>query len=48
VRDWLSATDWDKTPPAPALPEEVIKNTRAKYVEAYHRLVPAEKRGLKL
>jgi len=48
VRDWLSGTDWDKTPPAPGLPEDVIKNTRAKYIEAYHRLVPAEKRGLKL
>jgi phosphoribosylaminoimidazole-succinocarboxamide synthase len=48
VRDWLSATDWDKTPPAPSLPEEVVQNTRAKYIEAYHRLVPAEKRGLAL
>ena len=48
VRDWLSGTDWDKTPPAPALPEDVIRNTRAKYVEAYHRLVPAEKRVLNI
>jgi phosphoribosylaminoimidazole-succinocarboxamide synthase len=48
VRDWLSGTDWDKTPPAPALPEDVIRNTRAKYVEAYHRLVPAAERVLKI
>ena len=48
VRDWLSGTDWDKTPPAPVLPEDVIRNTRAKYVEAYHRLVPAEKRVLNI
>jgi len=48
VRDWLSQTDWDKTPPAPSLPEDVIRNTRAKYVEAYHRLVPADKRAIVL
>lgn len=48
LRDWLSATDWDKTPPPPSLPEDVIRNTRAKYVEAYHRLVPAEKRVIDL
>jgi phosphoribosylaminoimidazole-succinocarboxamide synthase len=38
VRDWLSATDWDKNSPPPALPEEIITNTRAKYIEAYERL----------
>ena len=38
VRDYLETLDWDKTPPAPELPEEVIMNTRAKYVEAYELL----------
>jgi phosphoribosylaminoimidazole-succinocarboxamide synthase len=35
VRDWLDSTGWDHAPPAPALPEEVIAGTRARYVEAY-------------
>jgi phosphoribosylaminoimidazole-succinocarboxamide synthase len=35
VRDWASATGWDKTPPAPEIPERVATETRAKYVEAY-------------
>jgi phosphoribosylaminoimidazole-succinocarboxamide synthase len=38
VRDWLSATGWDKNSPPPALPEDVVKKTREKYVEAYERL----------
>ena len=38
VRDWLSATDWDKNSPPPALPEEIVVKTREKYVEAYERL----------
>jgi phosphoribosylaminoimidazole-succinocarboxamide synthase len=38
VRYWLETTDWDKTPPAPALPEDIVERTRAKYVEAYERL----------
>jgi len=35
LRDWLSAQDWDKTPPAPALPDEVVAETGKKYAEAY-------------
>jgi phosphoribosylaminoimidazole-succinocarboxamide synthase len=35
VRDWASSTGWDKSPPAPAVPEDVVAGTRAKYVEAY-------------
>lgn len=35
VRDWASGTGWDKTPPAPEIPEDVVAGTRAKYVEAY-------------
>ncbi|MEA2197002.1 MAG: phosphoribosylaminoimidazole-succinocarboxamide synthase [Solirubrobacteraceae bacterium] len=35
VRDWASGTGWDRNPPAPAIPEEVVERTRSKYVEAY-------------
>ncbi len=35
VRDWLESTGWDKNPPAPVLPSEVVEKTRAKYIEAY-------------
>ena len=35
LRDWLSAQDWDKTPPAPELPSEVVAETGKKYAEAY-------------
>jgi phosphoribosylaminoimidazole-succinocarboxamide synthase len=38
VRDYLESLDWDKTPPAPALPADIIAKTSAKYVEAYERL----------
>jgi phosphoribosylaminoimidazole-succinocarboxamide synthase len=35
VRDWASSTGWDRTPPAPAIPDDVVARTREKYVEAY-------------
>ena len=38
VRDYLETLDWDKTPPAPQLPPEVVARTSAKYLEAYERL----------
>jgi phosphoribosylaminoimidazole-succinocarboxamide synthase len=38
VRDWASSTGWDRTPPAPAIPDEVVSRTRAKYIEAYERI----------
>ena len=38
VRDWASGSGWDKTPPAPALPDDVVAGTRARYVEAYERV----------
>jgi phosphoribosylaminoimidazole-succinocarboxamide synthase len=38
LRDWLESTGWDKTPPPPALPPDVVDATRARYVEAYERL----------
>ncbi|MFN4985267.1 MAG: phosphoribosylaminoimidazolesuccinocarboxamide synthase [Ignavibacteria bacterium] len=38
LRDWLETTSWDKTPPPPTLPPDVIQGTRAKYIEAYERI----------
>lgn len=38
VRDWASGTGWDKSPPAPAVPEEIVVQTQARYIEAYERL----------
>jgi phosphoribosylaminoimidazole-succinocarboxamide synthase len=38
LRDWLEGTGWDKTPPPPALPDEIVEATRSRYVEAYERL----------
>jgi phosphoribosylaminoimidazole-succinocarboxamide synthase len=38
VRDWCERSGWDKSPPAPALPEDVVAGTRARYREAFERL----------
>jgi phosphoribosylaminoimidazole-succinocarboxamide synthase len=38
VRDWLEASGWDKSPPAPELPSEVVQGTLERYREAYERL----------
>ena len=38
VRDWLTASGWDREPPAPGLPPEVVEATAAKYREAYERI----------
>jgi len=38
VREYLESINWDKKPPAPELPEDVIRNTELKYIEAYERL----------
>jgi phosphoribosylaminoimidazole-succinocarboxamide synthase len=38
VRDWAAGSGWNKTPPAPALPDDVIERTRALYVDAYERI----------
>ncbi|HEY0788212.1 MAG TPA: phosphoribosylaminoimidazolesuccinocarboxamide synthase [Thermoanaerobaculia bacterium] len=38
VRDWLERSGWDKNPPAPELPREVVANTRRKYLQAYEQL----------
>jgi len=39
LRDYLLSLKWDKTPPAPQLPEEIVRKTQEKYLEAYERLV---------
>ena len=39
LRDYLLSIRWDKSPPAPRLPEEIVRKTREKYLEAYERLV---------
>jgi phosphoribosylaminoimidazole-succinocarboxamide synthase len=42
VRDWLESTGWDKNPPAPALPTDVVARTRQKYLDAYRQLTGSE------
>lgn len=39
VRDWLERSGWSKEPPAPNMPDDVVQSTRAKYLEAYRRIV---------
>ncbi len=38
LRDWLDEVGWDHSPPAPELPDDVVANTRARYVDAYERI----------
>jgi len=38
VRDWASGTGWDKSPPAPEVPADIVDGTRARYVEAYEKI----------
>ncbi|MHB1483440.1 MAG: phosphoribosylaminoimidazolesuccinocarboxamide synthase [Saccharofermentanales bacterium] len=45
LREWLETLDWDKTYPAPALPEEIIAKTSAKYMDAYERLTGKKLEG---
>jgi phosphoribosylaminoimidazole-succinocarboxamide synthase len=42
VRDYLDALDWNKTPPAPELPEEIITKTSEKYLQALKMIIPKE------
>ena len=42
VRDWLTDSGWDKNPPAPMLPEDVINQTSHRYIEAFRRLTGKE------
>jgi phosphoribosylaminoimidazole-succinocarboxamide synthase len=41
VRDWLETQPWDKTDPGPALPDDVVAGTRARYVQAFERITGA-------
>jgi phosphoribosylaminoimidazole-succinocarboxamide synthase len=38
VRDWASGSGWDKLPPAPAIPQDIVAGTRARYIEAYETI----------
>ena len=38
VRDWAAGSGWDKSPPAPPVPDDVVEGTRARYQEAYERI----------
>ncbi len=42
VRDYLESIGWDKKPPAPSLPEDIIEKTRKRYLEAYRRITGKE------
>ncbi len=42
VRDWLETTGWDKNSEPPAMPDEIVRRTREKYIEAYELLVDEE------
>ena len=46
VRDWLETPGWDKTPPGPELPADVVDGTRARYVEAFERITGGQLRSL--
>ena len=41
MRDWLEARGWNKRPPGPELPGDVVEGTRSRYVEAYERITGA-------
>ncbi|HZK27266.1 MAG TPA: phosphoribosylaminoimidazolesuccinocarboxamide synthase [Thermoclostridium sp.] len=42
LREYLESIDWDKNPPAPKLPEQIVQKTRAKYIEAYERITESK------
>lgn len=42
VRDYLEASGWDKNPPGPTLPAEIVEKTRDKYIDAFRRIVGRE------
>lgn len=42
VRDYLETSGWDKNPPGPMLPPEIVEKTREKYIDAYRRIVGSE------
>ena len=38
MRDWATGSGWDKNPPAPPIPDDVVAQTRERYITAYERL----------
>jgi phosphoribosylaminoimidazole-succinocarboxamide synthase len=42
VRDYLTRSGWDRNPPAPALPDELVRETRRRYLEACRRITDSE------
>ena len=46
VRDWLTASGWDREPPAPELPADVVEKTRTRYIEAYEKITGGRWSGL--
>jgi phosphoribosylaminoimidazole-succinocarboxamide synthase len=42
VRDWAAGSGWDKTPPAPPIPDDIVAGTRERYIEAYERITGRE------
>ncbi|MCX6911277.1 MAG: phosphoribosylaminoimidazolesuccinocarboxamide synthase, partial [Verrucomicrobia bacterium] len=42
VRDYLETLNWNKTPPGPKLPEDIVAKTAEKYLEAYRRVTGTE------
>jgi phosphoribosylaminoimidazole-succinocarboxamide synthase len=38
VRDWAVSTGWDRTPPGPQVPDDIVERTRARYIEVYERI----------
>ena len=47
VRDYCESLGWDKTPPGPELPDDVVAGTRARYIEAFERLTEHRLRRLR-
>ncbi len=45
LRDWSGTLDWDRTPPGPPIPEEIVAATRARYVDVYERLTGTPWKG---
>ena len=41
IRDWLESQDWDKTPPPPKLPDNIIQKTSQKYLDIFEKLTGA-------
>jgi len=46
IRDWLETLDWDKTAPGPAIPDEIVAQTRERYLTAYRRLTGEDLPGV--